>query len=63
MSYFSIANNKIRYIAQADEQPGLRRSQIGALHAISAHFTLFERPAVVVLPTGAGKTAVLTLTP
>lgn len=38
--------------------PGLRTPQIGALHAISAHFSVgsaFE-PATVVLPTGTGKT-------
>ncbi|NBJ17021.1 MAG: DEAD/DEAH box helicase [Dehalobacter sp. 4CP] len=37
---------------------GLRPPQIGALHAIAAHFTVgksFE-PATVVLPTGTGKT-------
>lgn len=37
---------------------GLRRPQIGALHAISAHFAVGEEfePATVVLPTGTGKT-------
>lgn len=38
--------------------PGLRLPQIGALHAIAAHFSVgreFE-PATVVLPTGTGKT-------
>lgn len=37
---------------------GLRRPQIGALHAVAAHFAVgkvFE-PATVVLPTGTGKT-------
>lgn len=63
MSYFSQMHNHVRYIQATDDQAGLRKSQIGALHAISAHFTLHERPAVVVLPTGAGKTAVLMLTP
>ncbi len=40
------------------EHPGLRPPQLGALHAISAHFSVgsqFE-PATVVLPTGTGKT-------
>lgn len=39
-------------------EPGLRLPQVGALHAIAAHFAvgdLFE-PATVVLPTGTGKT-------
>ena len=37
---------------------GLRAPQIGALHAISAHFSVGERfdAATVVLPTGTGKT-------
>ena len=42
----------------ATDQPGLRLPQIGALHAIAAHFSVgkgFE-PATVVLPTGTGKT-------
>jgi hypothetical protein len=37
--------------------PGLRMPQIGALHAIAAHFSVgkeFE-PPIVVLPTGTGK--------
>lgn len=44
--------------------PGLRAPQIGALHAISAHFAVgstFE-PATVVLPTGTGKTETMLAT-
>lgn len=44
--------------------PGLRAPQIGALHAISAHFSIgaeFE-PATVVLPTGTGKTETMLAT-
>ncbi|WP_198554030.1 DEAD/DEAH box helicase family protein [Xanthomonas citri] len=44
--------------------PGLRTPQIGALHAISAHFSVgsnFE-PATVVLPTGTGKTETMLAT-
>lgn len=38
--------------------PGLRLPQIGALHAIAAHFAVGDtfEPATVVLPTGTGKT-------
>lgn len=36
--------------------PGLRRPQIGALHAIHAHWTTSESPATIVMPTGTGKT-------
>jgi superfamily II DNA or RNA helicase len=37
---------------------GLRKPQIGALHAISAHFAVGSNhePATIVLPTGTGKT-------
>jgi len=41
-----------------DRQFGLRTPQLGALHAISAHFSTNKKlePATVVLPTGTGKT-------
>lgn len=35
---------------------GLRPPQLGALHAIGAHWSLELRPATVVMPTGTGKT-------
>jgi superfamily II DNA or RNA helicase len=40
------------------DEPGLRLPQIGALHAIAAHFSVGDtfEPATVVLPTGTGKT-------
>lgn len=34
----------------------LRPPQIGALHAAIAHWTMTEKPATIVLPTGTGKT-------
>jgi len=42
-------------------QTGLRRPQLGALHAISAYFSVKGdlEPATVVLPTGTGKTEVM----
>jgi superfamily II DNA or RNA helicase len=40
-------------------QYGLRRPQIGALHAIAAHWTLSKEKAMVVMPTGTGKTEVM----
>jgi len=43
---------------------GLRRGQRGALHALGAHFSLDQgQPAIVVMPTGSGKTGVLMLAP
>jgi superfamily II DNA or RNA helicase len=37
-------------------QRGLRRPQIGALHAALAHATRSTDPATIVMPTGTGKT-------
>jgi len=39
-------------------KPGLRRPQIGALHAALAHATRSTEPATIVMPTGTGKTEV-----
>lgn len=35
---------------------GLRPPQLGALHAIGAHWSLYHQPATIVMPTGTGKT-------
>ncbi|SDP35840.1 Superfamily II DNA or RNA helicase [Ralstonia sp. 25mfcol4.1] len=39
---------------------GLRRGQVGALYALAAHIIERHDPALISLPTGYGKTAVLT---
>lgn len=44
---------------QAVRQQGLRRPQVGALHAIASHWTLGKDDAVIVMPTGTGKTEVM----
>lgn len=59
-------NGKFRFATEDEAQgiAGLRAPQIGALHAISAHFAVgsqFE-PATVVLPTGTGKTETMLAT-
>lgn len=62
MSYFYDAYKNISLPMSAGKQPGLRRAQLGAVHAISSYFTLPQKePAIVVLPTGGGKTAVIFL--
>lgn len=63
MSYFRDTHPNVRIKHALNDQPGLRNSQIGALHAVSAHFSLRHDPGLVVLPTGTGKTAVLMLAP
>ncbi|MDH5821717.1 DEAD/DEAH box helicase family protein [Luteimonas sp. RD2P54] len=45
--------------ADGTQTPGFRLPQVGALHAISAHWTVKTTHAKVVLPTGTGKTDVL----
>jgi superfamily II DNA or RNA helicase len=44
--------------------PGLRLPQLGALHAIAAHFAVGKKfePATIVLPTGTGKTETMLAT-
>lgn len=63
MSYFASLSHEIRYNAEQDGRSGLRRAQLGAAHALAAHFTVRREPAMVVLPTGTGKTAVLMMAP
>lgn len=49
------------HIAPGDE--GLRPPQIGALHSIGAHWSIFAtEPATVVMPTGTGKTETMLCT-
>lgn len=41
---------------------GLRPPQIGGLHAIGAHWSQYQQPATVVMPTGTGKTETMLAT-
>ncbi|WP_145855378.1 DEAD/DEAH box helicase [Pedobacter suwonensis] len=60
MSYFSKQYEKLSYPISENGSKGFRNAQIGALHSISGHFTLHDKePAIVVMPTGTGKTGVL----
>jgi hypothetical protein len=58
--------NKFRFRTgdKRSGSPGLRTPQVGALHAISAHFAVGQAfdPATVVLPTGTGKTETMLAT-
>ncbi len=59
MDYFS---SNYKWISFPDSEVGLRNAQLGAIHAVGAHFSLYSKEAaLVVLPTGAGKTAVLVM--
>lgn len=62
--YFSKNYKKITYPVDSAQSRGLRNAQLGAVHAIASFFTLNQRTAAItVMPTGAGKTAVLMLVP
>ena len=68
MSYFQKNYSKIDLTPDSETKVQLRRPQIGAIHSIASYFTRsLERndldPAIIVLPTGSGKTAVLVLSP
>ena len=63
MSYFGDQYPALRFPLAEGDHAGLRNAQLGALFATVSHFTIRQDPALIVLPTGAGKTAVLTLIP
>lgn len=64
MSYFSELYTAVNYPISSDTSLGLRNAQIGAIHAIASHATLNTLDAaVIVMPTGSGKTTVLMMTP
>lgn len=57
--------NGFRYVGEAeagDGRIGLRRPQLGALHAIHAHWSTSKDVATVVMPTGTGKTETMLAT-
>lgn len=65
MAYFDShrLDISVRYTEDEVNVQSLREAQAGAYWAICSHFTVKETPAVVVMPTGSGKTAVITLIP
>jgi len=65
MTYFEEQYLKIKFPKVSEEgEIGFRKAQLGAIHSIARHFSLYDtEPALVVMPTGSGKTAVLALSP
>ena len=59
-NYFESAYSHLRGLKP---NGALRKAQRLALRAVSAHVGQRQDPTIVVLPTGAGKTAILVLTP
>ena len=62
MGYFSINYGQLRFPISDGNPPGFRSAQLAAIHAVSAHFFNSKQPAIVTMPTGAGKTTVLMAT-
>lgn len=59
-SYFRKNYQELSFpLAGGAQKEGFRLAQAGALHAIASHFTRAKEPAIVTMPTGSGKTAVL----
>jgi uncharacterized protein (DUF2235 family)/superfamily II DNA or RNA helicase len=59
MSYFADHYSAFRYPIKNGDGAGFRVAQLGAIHAVAAHFANRREPAIVTMPTGSGKTAVL----
>ncbi len=63
MQFFSTHSDKLAVDLASLERDGLRRAQRGAIWALASHWTVSEEPAQIVLPTGVGKTLVMTAAP
>jgi DNA or RNA helicases of superfamily II len=62
--YFIETYDNLRYPIDRNESIGLRKAQIGAIHAIGSNDAFNKKvAAIVVMPTGSGKTAVLMMAP
>jgi len=49
-------NNLFHFKEECEDSEGLRRLQLGAIHAISAHWSVKNSCGTLVMPTGTGKT-------
>ncbi len=61
MSYF--IDNSLALNLVGAPNTGFRPGQLGALHSSLAHFSVYDEPAILSLPTGYGKTALLMALP
>lgn len=59
MSCFDKGHFEIHLFAQKMDNKGLYKNQIGAIGAALAHFSTKNEPALITMPTGTGKTAVM----
>lgn len=58
-SYFARHHSVLSIPVATDDPPGFRDAQRAALFSLGAHFAQRNDPAIVTMPTGSGKTAVL----
>ena len=64
ISYFSDLYENLRFPIAEGKEAGLRNAQIGAIHAVASYATLNSKDsAVIVMPTGSGKTTVVMMAP
>ena len=63
MSFFSDNLKNLNIYNSSDDGFSLRQAQIGAFQSVCAHFTVSEEIASVIIPTGVGKTATMSLLP
>ncbi|MFM0061469.1 DEAD/DEAH box helicase family protein [Paraburkholderia phytofirmans] len=62
--FFSQSQGALKLVVQGDiPNEGFRPGQVGALHAVLAHISVHDDPAIVCLPTGYGKTSVMMALP
>lgn len=59
MSYFARERENFQLWHGFENGRGLRECQMGAYWAVWSHFTVSKEPALVSVPTGAGKTALM----
>lgn len=60
MAFFLNASERLALHTKIPFAAGLHNCQQGALLAVCAHFTASDRPAILSMPTGSGKTEVMT---
>lgn len=61
MNCFEKGYNQVRLFEQKNGKQGLYDNQLGAIGAAMAHFTVKSEPALITMPTGTGKTAVMVI--
>src|ERR1700733_11558093 len=61
--FFEDHSNALALQPLSTPNSGFRPGQLGALHSVVSHFSVYDEPAIVSLPTGYGKTAVIMALP